>query len=91
MTVSITFQSPYYESDESPPTVHERELYAVPKAKAEAMVDDFIQYQEQQENGSTTSKRQRKMYRYTKDGEELLIALDFDEVIAMVATGEETE
>lgn len=88
MTVSITFQSPYFETDESPPTVHERELTSVPRPKAEEMVEDFVRYQEKKRTGAEKAT-QRQMYRYEKEGEELLVALDFDEVVALIASEDE--
>lgn len=89
MTVSITFQTPYFETDKSPPAVHERELRSVPRRKAEEMVEDFVRYQEKKST-STQEATQRQMYRYEKEGEELLVALDFDEVIALIASEDES-
>lgn len=87
MTVSITFQSPYFQGDKSPPAVHERHLDAVPRIEAEQMVEDFVRYQEKK-GTSNVESAQRQMYRYDRDGEELLVALDFDEIIALVAFDE---
>ena len=80
MTVSITFQSPAHENGKGGWSLHERRLQAVPKANAQRMVEDFTTYQSE-ENGD-----RRKLYRYENEGHERLVALDFEEVVALVAS-----
>ena len=81
MTVSITFQSPQSSLEGGQPsTLNERELDAVPKSKAEKIAEDFTAYRTEQ-----TDDR-RKLYRYGDDESERLIALDFEEVVAVVAS-----
>ena len=80
MTVSITFQSPPSLEGSQPSTLHERELDAVPKSKATQMAEDFTAYR------SEEAAERRKLYRYGDDEAERLIALDFEEVVAVVAS-----
>lgn len=81
MTVSITFQSPHSALESGQPsTLHERQLDAVPKSQAEKIAEDFTAYRTDQ-----TDKR-RRLYRYGDDESERLIALDFEEVVAVVAS-----
>jgi hypothetical protein len=79
MNVSITFQSPTQETTQTPALLHERCLEAVPKAKAEQMAEDFVEYQ------SGNGGARRKLYRYDSGDGECLIALDFKEIVAIVA------
>jgi len=82
MTVSITFQSPQspYEGGQGTSTLHERRLDDVPKSKAVRMAEDFTAY-EAEETGE-----RRKLYRYGEDDRERLVALDFEEVVAVVVS-----
>lgn len=82
-TVSITFQSPRLESDQTPSSVHERHLRDVPKSKAERMAEDFAAYQ-----SLPAESTRRKLYRYQDRGNERLVALDFEEVVAVVVEEE---
>lgn len=77
MMVSITFQSPHEGSHRSS-GLHERHLEVVPKSKANRMAEDFATYQE----GETS---RRKLYRYDAGDGERLLALDFEEVVALMA------
>lgn len=83
MKVSLRFQPPDRKESssgmstrESP--LHERRLEAVPKSKAQQMADDFSQYQ----LGAAKSDRY-KIYRYTQAGEEIEVALDFEEIVTL--------
>jgi len=80
MTVSITFQSPQSSHEGGASTLHERQLDAVPKSKATQIAEDFTAYQAEQ------SDDRRKLYRYGDDEAERLLALDFEEVVAVVAS-----
>lgn len=75
-TVHITFETPT--RDESVPGAghHERRLDGVPPAVAEQMVADFRRYREERHERSP-------LYRYEQDGEEVVLALDLDEVVAL--------
>ena len=83
MTVSITFQSPG-EGSQGPASLHERRLEAVPKSKASRMAEDFTTYRG---NGEV---ERRKLYRYDAGDGERLVALDFEEVVALMASSEGT-
>ena len=82
MTVSITFQSPQsvHEGVQGAATLHERHLDAVPKEKATQMAEDFAAY----ESGEVGDRR--KLYRYGDENRERLVALDFDEIVAVIAS-----
>jgi hypothetical protein len=79
MNVSITFQSPAQEHTQTPASLHERCLESVPRANAEQMAKDFVEYQSDGEGA------RRKLYRYESADGECLIALDFEEIVAVVA------
>ncbi len=83
MEVTITFRTPSHEGLQRGPTIHERTLVSVPRLQAEQMAEDFVQYR----NG-TNEEKEGELYRYQKDGEEVLVALDFREVVALTATGD---
>jgi hypothetical protein len=85
MTVSITFQSPPQEYTQGPAVLHERRLEAVPRPKAERMAEDFVEYQ------SNNDTNRRKLYRYDPGDGERLVALDFEEVVALVASNGTTD
>lgn len=55
---------------------------AVPPTLAEEMAEDFVQYQSHEDGAE-----QRKLYRYDREGDEVLVALDFSEIISLTATG----
>lgn len=82
MTVSITFQSPQspYEGGQGESTLHERSLDDVPKSKAVRMAEDFTAYRSQE------AVNRRKLYRYGREEQERLVALDFEEIVAVVAS-----
>lgn len=48
------------------------------------MAEDFVQYR----SGPDGTNRS-KLYRYERNSEEVLVALDFDEVIALTASEDE--
>ena len=81
MEVTITFRTPSREHTHAGPSLHERTLSGVPRALAEEIADDFVQ-----RRSSGDGTEQSKLYRYDKDGEEVLVALDFSEIIAITAT-----
>jgi hypothetical protein len=78
--LTITFRTP---SRQGGPRadVHERALEAVPRAAAEQMADDFQTYQAR---GGAAEKN--KLYRFERAGEEVLVPLDFGEVLSLTAT-----
>jgi hypothetical protein len=82
MDVTITFRTPFRENRHSRPTVHERTLTEVPNPLAEQMATDFVQHR-----GDPSGTEKSKLYRYKRDGEEVLVALDFSEIIAITADG----
>lgn len=81
MTVTITFRTPYSEHREEGSTLHERQLEAVPRTTAEQMAEDFVQYR------TTRAESHRSMlYRYEGEEEgDVLVALDFEEIVALNA------
>jgi hypothetical protein len=81
MEVTITFRTPSREKGQAGPTLHERTLSGVPPALAEQMADDFVR-----RRSRTDGVDRSTLYRYERDGEEVLVALDFREVIAITAT-----
>jgi hypothetical protein len=81
MDVTITFRTPFREHSHTGPTLHERTLSAVPPALVERMTDDFVQHRSGQTGSDST-----RLYRYEQGGAEVLIALDFSEIIAITAT-----
>jgi len=80
MTVTITFRTPSREDPGIGTGLHERTLVTVPSALARQMADDFVQYRSQPDGTGRS-----KLYRYQRDGEEVLVALDFEEIIALTA------
>ncbi len=45
------------------------------------MASDFVEYRK-----SSPEASRSKLYRYQTEGEEVLVALDFDEIIALTAS-----
>lgn len=84
MDVKITFRTPPREHGRDGASIHERTIEAVPHAEAERMAEDFVKYR-----NATNGSKESALYRYHKNGEEVLIALDFKEVIALTASGDE--
>ena len=83
MTVTITFRTPSSEQRENTSTIHERRLEAVPQATAEQMAEDFVQYR------TTRAEAHRStLYRYEKREDDILVALDFQEIVALTASEE---
>ena len=76
-TIHITFEPPSREHPSAEGGHHERRLEDVPEAVADQMMADFRQYRENQRERSP-------LYRYEQDGEEVLLALDLEEVVALV-------
>lgn len=83
MTVTITFCTPSRERGEGGGTVHERVLDGVPHDAVVEMARDFVQY-----NSDEASAQRSKLYQYDQDSNEVLIALDYGEIIALTATEE---
>ena len=81
MTVSITFESPDREQAQRPASLHERCLEAVPPEQAEQMARDFVEYRSEKKG------ERRKLYRYESVDGECLVALDFEEIVAIMAEG----
>lgn len=80
MKIKITFRTPSCENAREGPTIHERTLEDVPHAEAEQMAQDFVEYR-----NSTNGAKASELYRYDKNGSEVLVALDFEEVVALMA------
>jgi len=72
MTVTITFRTPSSEQRENTSTIHERRLEAVPQATAEQMAE----------------AHRSTLYRYEKPEDDILVALDFQEIVALTASEE---
>lgn len=72
--VSILFRTPA--SDRKP--FHVRTLTGVPLSKAEAVAEDFT------DQGPESEVSPHQIYRYTVEEEERLLALDFNEVVAVL-------
>jgi hypothetical protein len=96
LTVTITFRTPARENPPVASCVHERTLEAVPPAAAQQMMEDFAQYRRANalpdptasapaSSGSADHGRS-KIYRYDCPDGEVIIALDFREILALVAT-----
>ena len=83
MEVTIAFRTPSRENMRAGPTLHERTLSGVPGDLAGRMAQDFVK-----RRSSTDGVDQSKLYRYERDGEDVLVALDFTEIIAITANGE---
>ncbi len=81
MFITITFRSPGHENAARGPSLHERTIESVPRPEAKQMASDFVEYRK-----SSPEASRSKLYRYQTDGEEVLIALDFDEIIALTAS-----
>lgn len=81
MLITITFRSPNRQTAPGGPSLHERCIESVPRPKAEEMASDFVKYRKAP--GEATRS---KLYRYHTNGEEVLVALDFDEVVALTAS-----
>ena len=79
-TVHITFETPTQDGSGPGSGHHERCLDGVPASVAEQMVADFRRYREERHERSP-------LYRYEQDGEEVVLALDLEEVVALDRTG----
>lgn len=83
MIVTITFRTPYSEDREDGATLHERQLEGVPEDTAEQMAEDFVQYR------TTRAESHRSvLYRYEGAEDDVLAALDFEEIVALTAVEE---
>jgi hypothetical protein len=83
MEVIITFRTPSRKTMRAGPTLHERTLSGVPGDLAEQMAQDFVK-----RRSSPDGAKQSQLYRYERDGEDVLVALDFTEIITITAHGE---
>jgi hypothetical protein len=83
MDVTITFRTPARDGTEIPSGIHDRTLHGVPSSLAYRIADDFVRYRSEPDSPGRST-----LYRYERDGEEVLVALDFDEVIAVTASEE---
>jgi pyruvate/2-oxoacid:ferredoxin oxidoreductase alpha subunit len=79
-TIHITFQPPSRAHQTAEAARHERRLDDVPVAVADQMVADFRRYREERHERSP-------LYRYEQDGEEVIVALDLEEVVALAPAG----
>lgn len=80
MKVIITFAAPVRKDQTTEPTAHERTLADVPSPLATKMAEDYVQYR------SDAGEVERcKLYRYERNAGEILVALDFKEIIALTA------
>jgi hypothetical protein len=84
MDVKITFRTPSRRHEQGGASIHERTLEAVPRTEAEQMAEDFVQFR-----NATNGTKESELYRYDKDGQEVLVALNFKEVVALTASGDE--
>ena len=80
-SLTILYRTP--SGDSSP--YHQRRLDGVPKAVLEEMADDF---RRAADSGSERSPHQ--LYRYEKNGDERLIAVDYGEVVGLFSGGTNT-
>ncbi|MFB6247888.1 MAG: hypothetical protein ABEL97_04890 [Salinibacter sp.] len=76
-TIRITFAPPSRDHQAAESARHERRLDDVPVAVADQMMADLQRYRETQQERSP-------LYRYERDGEEVVLALDLEEVVALV-------
>ncbi|MFP4227925.1 MAG: hypothetical protein ACLFTE_03760 [Salinivenus sp.] len=81
MRIEITFRSPPHDASSSGPTLHERTLEAVPRPQAKKIATDFVSYRKAPDETDRS-----KLYRYETGGDEVLVALDFSEVVALTAS-----
>lgn len=72
--VSILFETPDGDADAR----HQRTLWNVPKAVADAMKMNFTQYKDPEFDPSP-----HQVYRYMDGGEQQIIPLDFSEVVCL--------
>ena len=75
MVVRILYRPPSRKEQERSP-LHERCLETVPVAVAEKMAADFRLYQQKQ-------IRQTPLYQYEQNGEDVMLAVDFTEVVSL--------
>lgn len=75
-TIHITFEPPSRDHPATEAAHHERRLEDVPEAVADQMVADFRRYREDRSERSP-------LYRYEQNGDEVLLALDLEEVVAL--------
>jgi len=75
-TIHITFEPPSRNGPATEAARHERRLDGVPVAVADQMVADLRRYREGRID-------QNPLYRYEQDGEEVFLALDLGEVVAL--------
>lgn len=75
-TLRITFDPPSRDGQATETARHERRLDGVPVAVADQMVTDFRRYREGRID-------RNPLYRYEQDGEEVFLALDLGEVVAL--------
>jgi hypothetical protein len=80
MTLTIRFRAPTRSDSPSGPIIHERRIQQVPAQVVKEMVLDFQAYR-----ADGTKEDQRTVYRFRVEGKETVLAVDFDEVIAIRA------
>ena len=89
-TVQITFRTPPRTNVPRSSTIHRRCLENVPRSTAQKMAEDFAAYQAERSRAD-----RQKTYTYQPAGDEsasddeAFIALDFGEIVALHADGEE--
>lgn len=83
-TVNITFQPPTRTTLSRPSPSHRRNLEGVPQSTAQQMAQDFTAYQHE-----PSAIEEKKLYTYRpsgqrgKPGDEVSVALDFEEIVAL--------
>lgn len=92
MTITITFRPPPRKQCSSSTgvqssSVHKRHLESIPKRVAQRVGKDFVRYRLRRKY--VPSAKQRKIYRFEHGGDEVQIALDFGEVIALHISGDD--
>lgn len=86
MDVKITFRSSAPEHLDSAAGLHEQIIPDVPVTEAERMVEDFTRYQT-----AAPEAIRRMRYQFARRGKDVLVALDFDHVVALTAVEEKED
>lgn len=81
MDVMITFRTPSSRRARALTRLHELEVTGVPATEAERMVEDFTRYRT-----AVPEAVRRMRYHFARDGADVMLALDFEHVIAITAT-----
>ena len=79
MVLTIAFRAPSRTELSAELNLHERCFGTVPSAVVETIIRDFAAY-----HSTLSACDQRELYRYEASGEERVLAVDFQEVIAII-------